>query len=670
MANTPYLGGQQQQPPMHPHHHHALMAEEQRFLQQQYPPHPRAFPQQQQLQQQPYHHRRSSSNAHLAALPPNPVRHPSLPADHPMYHQQQQQQQSYPHDPLGVPAPGYPQDGGVPPPPHPYYQQPHPMQPLQPYAPHPHHHRSNSSSFSAPYPPPPYPHENALPPSPRSIQSAPDQHSPRMDASRQPSMVPHPHAHPSRHYKTPSRSIDAQDLMIPPPPPPAAARMSPGPPLPPQPMQSSQQQQPYNPAEQEMWMERERLRHQSIQPPQFQPDPRKGYTHEREYDRERSEHERMWSREHQMQQQHGGPAPPLPQQPPHSQTAMQVPPPQEGMAQTHGRPLYLPPQQQQQQQNLVHPSAEMQPTLHPSSSSVNTPLHPPSLPPSQDRNSGVPTAVTAPVPPPSSMPAPAPPKKHARQASTSSTRGFTDLPQQQQPHKSVLGKRSMEQMGPLDAPTQLAPNMRTPASPPTTPPAPRFLSPDNDMGAAPLLQGAEHSQPPSSQRQALNRRSAEWMPPPAPIAVPGSTPTNLNMNQQASPTSSSQMGAVLPPERLKGEPGSNISVAAAVATTPIAAEGGDPAPLTSTAALTPPSPPTIDAPDMSKPLPVSGKGTFVCTECSKAYKTQTALLKHQWEHNPHWSVVDGDPDMNKHQQIQLMEAAQILLDMRTGRPSC
>ncbi|KAF9977362.1 hypothetical protein BGZ73_006231 [Actinomortierella ambigua] len=743
MANNPYLGGQQQPPHhMHPHHPHAFAAEEQqRFLlqqqqlqqqqqqqhqQQPYPSHPRSFPQQQ--QQQPYQHRRSSSNAHLAATAaPAPVRHPLLPVDHPMYHQQQQ---PYPQDPA---AAIYPPEGNAPLPPHPYYhQQPHPQQ--QQYAFH-HHQRSNSSSFSAPYPPPPYSQENAFPPSPRSIQSAPDQHSPRMDASRQPSMVPHLHPHPaqhpSRHYKTPSRSIDAQDLMVPHPPPPAGARMSPGPPMPPQPMQSSsssppfyptrqpsqtlpyadpmqQQQQPlsdggelprhsmdrafypppppssqqplpYNPAEQEVWMERERLRHQQTQstpqqqqppPPHFQPDPRRGYMHEREYDRERSEHERMWAREQQMQQQqHVGPPatvpPPSQQQLQHqSQTAVQVPPPQEGVAQAHGRPMYPP---QQQQQPLVHPSAEMQSTPHPPGSNNISPI--PSHPPqAQDRIGGVPaTPAAAPTLPSKS--------KHARQPSAGSGRVNTDPSQKPPPHRSSLGKRSIEQLGPLDPPAQLAPNLRTPASPPTTPPAPRFLSPDNEMSTAPLLQGTDHYQsssaPPShpSQQQASTRRSAEWMPPPAPIPDPGSASANSSsMPPQPYPTDMSTSPA-LPTEALllKMEPGSAV----AGATTPTVAEHGEAGasaatvPSSSTTTLTPPSPPSTDAPEMpnSKPL----EGAFSCGECPKTYKTRTALLKHQWEHSPHWGIVDSDPDMSKHQQIQLMEAAQILLDMRSGR---
>ncbi|CDO78029.1 hypothetical protein BN946_scf184648.g1 [Trametes cinnabarina] len=58
----------------------------------------------------------------------------------------------------------------------------------------------------------------------------------------------------------------------------------------------------------------------------------------------------------------------------------------------------------------------------------------------------------------------------------------------------------------------------------------------------------------------------------------------------------------------------------------------------------------------------SGKkrGTiFKCESCSKVYRHPSCLIKHRWEHSPHWREASKFM-LSKHQQVQLLEAAAIL----------
>ncbi|KAH9919496.1 uncharacterized protein BXZ73DRAFT_92088 [Epithele typhae] len=58
----------------------------------------------------------------------------------------------------------------------------------------------------------------------------------------------------------------------------------------------------------------------------------------------------------------------------------------------------------------------------------------------------------------------------------------------------------------------------------------------------------------------------------------------------------------------------------------------------------------------------SGKkrGTiFKCESCSKVYRHPSCLIKHRWEHSPHWREASKFL-LSKHQQVQLLEAAAIL----------
>lgn len=51
-----------------------------------------------------------------------------------------------------------------------------------------------------------------------------------------------------------------------------------------------------------------------------------------------------------------------------------------------------------------------------------------------------------------------------------------------------------------------------------------------------------------------------------------------------------------------------------------------------------------------------------CETCSKIYRHPSCLIKHRWEHTPHWREASKFV-LSKHQQVQLLEAAAILSHM-------
>ena len=56
------------------------------------------------------------------------------------------------------------------------------------------------------------------------------------------------------------------------------------------------------------------------------------------------------------------------------------------------------------------------------------------------------------------------------------------------------------------------------------------------------------------------------------------------------------------------------------------------------------------------------KEELKCEACGKGYKHISSLAKHLWEHTPEWNVTKKLL-MSKHQQVQLLEAASILVGM-------
>ncbi|KAI5465553.1 hypothetical protein BGZ63DRAFT_373926 [Mariannaea sp. PMI_226] len=55
-----------------------------------------------------------------------------------------------------------------------------------------------------------------------------------------------------------------------------------------------------------------------------------------------------------------------------------------------------------------------------------------------------------------------------------------------------------------------------------------------------------------------------------------------------------------------------------------------------------------------------------CDKCGKGYKHSSCLTKHLWEHTPEWSLT-SKLLISKHQQVQLLEAASVLVAMN-GNP--
>ncbi|KAI1742212.1 hypothetical protein F4680DRAFT_43584 [Xylaria scruposa] len=57
-----------------------------------------------------------------------------------------------------------------------------------------------------------------------------------------------------------------------------------------------------------------------------------------------------------------------------------------------------------------------------------------------------------------------------------------------------------------------------------------------------------------------------------------------------------------------------------------------------------------------------------CDKCGKGYKHSSCLTKHLWEHTPEWSYT-SKLLISKHQQVQLLEAASVLLTMNNDKDS-
>ncbi|TVY55278.1 hypothetical protein LSUE1_G010082 [Lachnellula suecica] len=55
-------------------------------------------------------------------------------------------------------------------------------------------------------------------------------------------------------------------------------------------------------------------------------------------------------------------------------------------------------------------------------------------------------------------------------------------------------------------------------------------------------------------------------------------------------------------------------------------------------------------------------GDLKCDKCGKGYKHSSCLSKHLWEHTPEWSLT-SKLLISKHQQVQLLEAASVLVTM-------
>ncbi|KAI9497489.1 hypothetical protein BDB00DRAFT_748811, partial [Zychaea mexicana] len=60
------------------------------------------------------------------------------------------------------------------------------------------------------------------------------------------------------------------------------------------------------------------------------------------------------------------------------------------------------------------------------------------------------------------------------------------------------------------------------------------------------------------------------------------------------------------------------------------------------------------------------KSIHRCEECGKMYKHPNCLSKHRWEHSEQWGLT-SKLLLTKHQQVQMLEAAAILVSMDSSR---
>ncbi|SAM03084.1 hypothetical protein [Absidia glauca] len=73
-------------------------------------------------------------------------------------------------------------------------------------------------------------------------------------------------------------------------------------------------------------------------------------------------------------------------------------------------------------------------------------------------------------------------------------------------------------------------------------------------------------------------------------------------------------------------------------------------------------------PTSSTSLPSSSTGYHRCDDCGKVYKHPSCLMKHRWEHSEEWELT-SKLLLTKHQQVQMLEAAAILVSMDKHPPS-
>ncbi|KAK5142365.1 hypothetical protein LTR04_002255 [Oleoguttula sp. CCFEE 6159] len=71
---------------------------------------------------------------------------------------------------------------------------------------------------------------------------------------------------------------------------------------------------------------------------------------------------------------------------------------------------------------------------------------------------------------------------------------------------------------------------------------------------------------------------------------------------------------------------------------------------------------------LSKEGKRASNGDLRCEKCGKGYKHSSCLTKHLWEHTPEWAFT-SKLLISKHQQVQLLEAASVLVAMNQEGPT-
>ena len=138
--------------------------------------------------------------------------------------------------------------------------------------------------------------------------------------------------------------------------------------------------------------------------------------------------------------------------------------------------------------------------------------------------------------------------------------------------------------------------------------------------------------------------------------------TSLYFNANGSSTNS-LAAAVAAAASNSGKTLSTSSAAALVAEQllNVAASG----PFSDDSSSSPPPPIHQSAASSSKRIRISDPNALQCDVCGKVYKHRNCLSKHMWEHHESWEHT-RKVCQTKHQQVQLLEAAQVLTEIISG----
>ncbi|KAF5381936.1 hypothetical protein D9757_007585 [Collybiopsis confluens] len=161
------------------------------------------------------------------------------------------------------------------------------------------------------------------------------------------------------------------------------------------------------------------------------------------------------------------------------------------------------------------------------------------------------------------------------------------------------------------------------------------------LGASSIRNQRRLSSTGKAKRRLSDARDAAVRPSPSPAG--SLSLAALSLSPASAPVSSDGMSAVTKPESASPVLTSATDLAVGVGSAT--------------------SPNSIPLVINSKPISIkNGKKRGIehkCEGCSKVYRHPSCLIKHRWEHTPHWRE-SSKYVLSKHQQVQLLEAAAIL----------